>query len=165
MGGGDMQDLMIKSGSRYRKARPAEIAEANSAYVLESMNRVQPTLEQPAEAARFLVNLLSGRDHEVFVVVFIDNRRKVICVEEMFRGTIDGASVHPREVVKAALWNSAQAVIFAHNHPSGVAEPSKADEMITRRLQDALSLIDVQVLDHMIVGHNRVTSFAQRGLI
>ena len=94
----------------------------------------------------------------------MDNRNRVITFEELFRGTIDGASVYPREVVKACLSHNAAAVIFAHNHPSGVAEPSLADERITKRLKDALALIDVRVLDHLIVGEE-VISLAERGLL
>lgn len=96
--------------------------------------------------------------------MFLDNRHRVITFEEMFRGTIDGASVYPREVVKAALQHNAAAVIFAHNHPSGVAEPSQADQAITKRLIEALLLVDVRVLDHLVVGE-QVVSFAERGLI
>jgi DNA repair protein RadC len=98
-------------------------------------------------------------------ILFLDNRNRVIECVEMFRGTIDGATVHPREVVKEALGRNAAAVIFAHNHPSGVAEPSQADELITRRLKEALSLVDIRVLDHLVVGGNVVTSFAEQGLL
>jgi DNA repair protein RadC len=160
-----MQNLMVKSGSHYRKATPAEVAEVHGAYVLAAVNAERPSLNAPIESARFLRAMLEGRDHEVFVVVFVDNRHRLIKVEEMFRGTIDGASVHPREVVKAALWNGAAAVLFAHNHPSGVPTPSSADELITRRLRDALALIDVRVLDHIIIGLNGHCSFAERGML
>jgi len=107
---------------------------------------------------------LSELEHEVFAVLFLNNKHGVIHYDEMFRGTIDGASVYPREVVKAALACNACAVILSHNHPSGVAEPSSADMAITTRLKDALALIDVRVLDHLIVG-NEVISFAERGLM
>ncbi|MFW6258710.1 MAG: RadC family protein, partial [Halochromatium sp.] len=108
---------------------------------------------------------LRGLAHEVFACLFLDNRHRVIEYQELFRGTIDGASVHTREVVKEAIrWNAA-AVIFAHNHPSGVAEPSQADLHITKRLQEALQLVEVRVLDHIIVGAGDGTSFAERGLI
>lgn len=160
-----MQNLMVKSGNRYRKATPAEVAEVHGAYQLAAVNAARPVLSAPAQSVNFLRDILAGRDYEVFVVVFVDNRHRVIKVEEMFRGTIDGASVHPREVVKSALWNGAAAVLFSHNHPSGVAEPSTADELITRRLRDALSMIDVRVLDHIIIGLNGHCSFAERGLI
>lgn len=100
----------------------------------------------------------------MFCVAFLDTRHGVIKFEEMFRGTIDGASVYPREVVKAALACNASAVIFAHNHPSGVSEPSLADQAITRRLKDALELVDIRVLDHLVIG-TEITSFAERGLL
>ena len=101
---------------------------------------------------------------EVFACLFLDNRHRVIAYEELFRGTIDGASVHPREVVKRALHFNTAAVILAHNHPSGIAEPSQADERITQRLKDALALVDIRLLDHMIIGDD-VVSFAERGLL
>jgi DNA repair protein RadC len=160
-----MQKLMIKSGNRYRQASAAEVAEVHGAYQLQAVNRLRPALTNPRASVEFLRSILGGRDHEVFVVVFVDNRHRVIAVEEMFRGTIDGASVHPREVVKQALWTGAAAVLFSHNHPSGVAEPSQADELITRRLREALALIDVRVLDHIIVGLTSTCSFAERGLL
>lgn len=160
-----MQNLMVKSGSRYRKATAAEVAEVHGAYIIDQVNRTRPTLDQPRAAVQFLREAIAGRDHEVFVVIYLDVRHRVLKVEEMFRGTIDGASVHPREVVKGALWAGAAAVMFAHNHPSGVAEPSRADELITRRLKDALAMIDVRVLDHLIVAPGSVCSFAERGMI
>ena len=98
--------------------------------------------------------------------MFLDNRHRVIAFEELFTGTIDGTSVHPREVVRTALFHNAAAVILAHNHPSGVAEPSQADEQITRRLKDALALVDVRTLDHIIIGDgDSSVSFAERGLL
>ena len=103
--------------------------------------------------------------HEVFAVLFLDNRHRVIAFEEMFRGTIDGASVHPREVVRRSLQHNAAALILCHNHPSGVAEPSQADRRITARLSDALGLIDVRVLDHLIIGDQECCSMARRGLL
>lgn len=108
---------------------------------------------------------LSAWDHEVFTVIFMDNRHRVIECLEMFRGTIYGASVHPREVVKEALQRNAAAVIPCHNHPSGDAEPSQVDEVITRRLQDSLTLIDVRLLDHLIVAGGEVVSLVERGCI
>jgi DNA repair protein RadC len=119
----------------------------------------------PEDTRRFLRLQLAEREAEVFCVLFLTNRHRVIAFEEMFRGTIDGATVHPREVVKQALRLNAAAVILAHNHPSGVAEPSRADEAITRRLRDALALVDVRVLDHLIVGGSEITSLAERGLL
>jgi DNA repair protein RadC len=126
---------------------------------------VGPALEAPQAARQFLLAQLRDRPHEVFCVLYLDNRHRVIAFDELFRGTIDGASVHPREVVRQTLAHNAAAVILAHNHPSGVAEPSHADEIITRRLCDALALVDVRVLDHVIVGDGRCLSFAERGLI
>ncbi|NOX42705.1 MAG: hypothetical protein GXP19_03095, partial [Gammaproteobacteria bacterium] len=104
-------------------------------------------------------------EHEVFGCLYLDNRHSVIRFEALFRGTIDGASVHTREVVKQALKYNAAAVIFTHNHPSGIAEPSSADEALTRRLIDALKLVDIRVLDHIIVGNGCSFSFAERGLL
>lgn len=123
-----------------------------------------PQLTRPAASAEFLQTLLATNKHEIFGVLFLDNRNRVIAFDEMFRGTIDGASVYPREVVRAALQHNAAAVIFAHNHPSGVSEPSQADIRITERLKNALQLIDVRVLDHFVIGAS-VTSFAEQGLI
>lgn len=119
----------------------------------------------PSDTLDYLTLKLAPLEHEVFAVMFLTNRHELIAFEELFRGTIDGASVHPREVVKVTLRHNAAAVILAHNHPSGVPEPSRADEALTRRLRDALGLIDVRVLDHVIVGGTDTTSFAELGLI
>jgi DNA repair protein RadC len=127
--------------------------------------RQGPLLASPRAARDFLVARLRDRDHEVFCCLFLDTRHRLICFEELFRGTVDGASVHPREVVKQALARNAAAVILAHNHPSGVAEPSHADEIITTRLRDALALVDIRVLDHLIVGDGSCTSLAERGIV
>ncbi|KAA6185315.1 JAB domain-containing protein [Thiohalocapsa marina] len=122
-------------------------------------------LSSPDSTRQYLKSRLRAYPHEVFACLFLDNRHRVIQYREIFRGTIDGASVHPREVVREAIhWNAA-AVIFAHNHPSGVAEPSQADLRITQRLKDALDLVDVRVLDHIIIGEDKGTSFAERGLL
>ena len=118
----------------------------------------------PDDTRRYVMAALQSYPNEVFAVLFLDNRNRVISFEKMFFGTIDSAGVYPREVVRRALRNNAAAVIFAHNHPSGVSEPSSADEQITQRLKDALALIDVKVLDHMVIG-DTVTSFAERGLL
>lgn len=132
-------------------------------YLSESLQRGEP-LSSPHITRQFLSQKLRDYSHEVFAVLFLDQRHRVICFEELFRGTIDNASVYPREVVRQTLFHNAAAVIFAHNHPSGIAEPSQADQHITRRLQDALALIDVRVLDHFVVG-DQVVSFAERGLL
>lgn len=123
------------------------------------------SLCNPAATAHYLSAQLRDRQQEVFACLFLDNRHRIIAFEELFYGTIDGASVHPREVVKATLGHNAAAVILAHNHPSGIAEPSQADEHITKRLQKALSLIDVRLLDHIIIGDGETVSLAERGLI
>jgi DNA repair protein RadC len=104
-------------------------------------------------------------EHEVFCCLYLDKRHRLIHFEELFRGTIDGASVHPREIVKLALQRNAAAIIIAHNHPSGVAEPSQADEMITQRVKDALGLVDIRLLDHIVVGDGVSVSLAERGLL
>ena len=114
---------------------------------------------------QFLATRLRGLKHEVFACLFLDNKHRVLHFEEMFRGTLSGASVYPREVVKSVLQHNAAAVIFAHNHPSGVAEPSQADHQITDRLEKALALIDVRVLDHIIIGDGCDMSFAERGFL
>ena len=113
----------------------------------------------------FLQARLQHLGHEVFCCLFLDNRHRVLRFEELFRGTIDGTSVYPREVVKEALAVNAAAVILAHNHPSGVAEPIQADERITRRLKSALELVDIRLLDHLIIGDGTTTSLASRGLV
>ena len=128
----------------------------------ESLERGKP-LTDPAATRKYLLARLRDMPHEVFACLYLDNRHRVISFEELFRGTIDGATVHPREVVRAALKHNAAAVIFSHNHPSGVAEPSDADRRLTRRLADALALVDIRVLDHFVVGDGEVSSFAERG--
>ena len=122
-------------------------------------------ITSPADTEHYLTARLRDYPYEVFACLFLDTRHRVITYEELFRGTIDGASVHPREVVRRALQHNAAAVIFAHNHPSGVAEPSQADQRLTRRLSEALGLIDVRVLDHLVIGEHAAVSFAQRGMI
>lgn len=130
---------------------------------LDADLRQRETISDPAASARYLKARLSGYPYEVFACLFLDNRHRVIAYEELFRGTIDGASVHPREVVRRCLAHNAAATIFAHNHPSGVAEPSAADRDITRRLRAALDLIGVRLLDHFVVGDGAPTSLAERG--
>ena len=123
------------------------------------------SITSPDEFRNLLSVQLGAREHEIFWIAFLDNRHRVIAMEEMFHGTLDGASVYPREVVKSALAHNAAAVIFAHNHPSGVAEPSQADRALTRRLVEALRLVEIRVLDHFVVGGTDCISFAERGLI
>jgi DNA repair protein RadC len=133
-------------------------------YYLESLPCGE-AIRSPADTEAFLQARMRHLDHELFCCLFLDNRHRVLRFDELFRGTIDGTSVYPREVVKEALSVNAAAVILAHNHPSGVAEPSQADERITKRLKSALELVDIRLLDHLIIGHGRATSLASRGLI
>jgi DNA repair protein RadC len=120
-------------------------------------------ITSPQASAKFLQLKLAEREREVFAVLFLDTRHRMICFEELFYGAIDGATVHPREIVKRGLQLNAAAVALAHNHPSGCAEPSHADVVITKKLKDALALIDVRVLDHIIVTADETVSLAQRG--
>ena len=131
-------------------------------YLASELHR-SDALTHPAACADYLRARIGAYPYEVFACVFLDNRHRVIACEELFRGSIDGASVHPREVVRRCLSHNAAAVIFAHNHPSGVAEPSQADRDITRHLQQALKLIEVRVLDHFIIGCGTPLSLAERG--
>ena len=122
-------------------------------------------LESSRDTREYLKACLRDLTHEVFCGLFLDNRHRVIAFEELFAGTLNGTAVYPREVVKHALRHNAAAVIFAHNHPSGVAEPSRADEVLTARLKEALALVDIRVLDHVVVGDGDMVSFSERGLI
>ncbi len=123
------------------------------------------SLTSPDLVRTYLSAQLRHQPQEIFAVLFLDSQNRLIAYDEIFFGTIDGASVYPREVVKKALARNAAAAILAHNHPSGIAEPSQADQLITRRLQEALDLVGVRVIDHMIVGDKEVISFAERGLL
>ncbi|MBK1648691.1 RadC family protein [Rhabdochromatium marinum] len=140
------------------------VLEMSRRYLLEDL-KARDALTSPEATRNYLKMRLRGYPYEVFAAIFLDNRHQVLEYTELFRGTIDGASVHPREVIRAAIQCNAAAVIFAHNHPSGVAEPSQADIRITERLRQALEYIDVRVLDHIIVGAGAGTSFSERGLI
>ena len=154
-------------GSERGAARPAtneEILKAARTLMSRRVHR-GVSMTSPKLVKEFLSMKLGTLEHESFCVLLLDKRHRLIEYIELFRGTIDGASVHPREVVKLALAKNAAALLLAHPHPSGVAEPSQADELITQRLKDALSLIDVRVLDHFIVAGGDVTSMAERGMI
>ena len=133
--------------------------------VLSIKHRAGRVLSKPDETRDFLRLRLADYRNEVFGCLFLDNRHRIIAVRELFQGTIDGASVYPRVVVQQAMEVNAAAVVFFHNHPSGVAEPSHADEAITRRLKDALALVDVRVLDHFVVSAGESVSFAESGLL
>ena len=140
------------------------VLEMSTRYLKESIEK-QDAISSPEDTRQFLKAKLRHRPYEVFAALFLDNRHQVIQFEELFRGTIDGASVYPREVVKKALEYNAAAMIVAHNHPSGIAEPSQADEHITHRLKKALDLVDIRLLDHLIIGDGDITSLAERGIL
>jgi len=170
---GSLRELLSADRSRWRGKTgigPARYATLMAAMELTRRHfreplRVGSTLNAPDATRRFLVAQLRDRPYEVFCCLFLDNRHRLIAFEEIFRGTIDGASVHPREVIRQTLLHNAASVIVAHNHPSGALEPSAADEHVTRRLKDALALVDVRVLDHFIVGDGICFSFAEHGLL
>ena len=133
--------------------------------ILDTRMRNTSALSSPSSVRDYLRILLHDRGHEVFVVVFMDAQHRVIASEELFRGTLTQTSVYPREVVKAALAHNAASIVFAHNHPSGVTEPSRADELLTQALKQALALVDVKVLDHFVIAGSGSVSFAERGLL
>jgi len=147
-----------------KTAQLAAILEIARRCLAEELN-TGPALGAPAAVRDYLRLSLGARPHEVFVALFLDAQHRVLRVDELFRGTLTQTSVYPREVVKAALAANAAAVILAHNHPSGVAQPSRADELLTRQLKDALALVDVKLLDHFVVAPDRALSFAESGLI
>lgn len=170
---GSLGALLAADQRRFCATRglgPAKYAQLQAVLVMaqrhlrENMKRGD-TLTDPQATRDYLQMQLAHQPHEVFAVVFLDTRHRVQAYEELFRGTLDGAAVYPREVVKAALAHNAAAVIFAHNHPSGIAEPSRADRDLTTRLREALALVDVRTLDHLVIGHGEVVSFAERGWI
>jgi len=170
---GSLRELLNADRGRLRAARgvgPARHALLKAALELARRHfrealRVGPALAAPEATRSFLLAQLRDRPYEVFCCLYLDNRHRLLAFEELFRGTIDRAGVHPREVLRQTLAHNAAAVIFAHNHPSGVLEPSQADELITRRLRDALGLVDVRVLDHFIIGDGVCFSFAEAGLL
>jgi DNA repair protein RadC len=147
-----------------RLATLSALPEIARRYFEETLPR-GASIRSPADTETFLLARLRDRPHEVFCCLYLDNRHRVLKFEELFRGTIDGTSVHPRELVKQALDINAAAIILAHNHPSGVAEPSQADERITRRIKSALELVDIRLLDHLIIGDGISTSLASRGML
>lgn len=138
------------------------VLEMAKRHLAQELQKGDP-LTSPEHTRQYLQAQLRDRDYEVFACLFLDNQNRVIRYEELFRGTIDSAAVYPREVVKHALALGASAVILAHNHPSGVAEPSQSDRAITDRLQQALGVMDIRVLDHLVVGDGYCVSFAERG--
>ena len=158
--------LMVRElAGSYRPANQDEILGAASAVLEQLVVGAKVTLDAPQRVKDFLVTRFGRLQHEVFGLVLLDAQNCVIDVVEMFRGTLSQTAVYPREVLKEALHRNAAALILFHNHPSGAAEPSRADEFLTQTLKSALALVDVRVLDHMIVAGSRVTSFAERGLL
>lgn len=157
--------LMVRDEcGHFRQATDDQVLVAAREAVDRKMKR-EVSFANPWAMKEYLRAKLCGYEHEIFAVVFLDNRNRMIEYAEMFRGTIDKASVHLREVVKEALRFNAAAVVFAHNHPSGHAMPSNDDRAVTKQLKEALLLVDVRALDHVIVAGNEVVSFAERGLM
>jgi DNA repair protein RadC len=156
--------LVRDERGEYRSASPDEVLQA-ARHVMAHRVRRGTSFKTPQIAREYLSLKLADREHEVFTMILLDNQHRLIETVELFRGTIDGAAVYPREVVKEALTRNASAVMFAHNHPSGLPEPSAADRSLTERLKQALALIDVRVLDHFVIGGNEIVSFAERGYL
>lgn len=170
---GDLRSLLAAERTRFCQAKGMGEAkyvqlkacvEMSRRYLRECLESGN-VLSNPDDTRNFLMSELSGRDYEVFACLFLDDKQKIITFEELFSGTIDGASVYPREIVKHALKYKASALILAHNHPSGVAEPSQADISITQRIITALNLIEVRVLDHLVIGDGYCVSLAEKGFI
>ncbi|HKA38624.1 MAG TPA: DNA repair protein RadC [Burkholderiales bacterium] len=147
-----------------KAAQLAAVMEMARRVLKEKLERGS-ALGSPQAVRDYLRLKLQERPHEIFVGVFLDAQNRVLAVEELFRGTLTQTSVYPREVVKRALYHNAAAVIFAHNHPSGIAEPSRSDETLTQALKQSLALVDVKVLDHFVIGAGAAMSFAERGLL
>lgn len=140
------------------------VVEMTQRYLAETIQK-GGVLSSSVNTRNYLSSRLRDKDREGFLVIFLDSQHHIICDEILFEGTIDAASIYPREVVKRALIHNATAVILAHNHPSGIAEPSQSDKLVTSRIVDALELIDIRLLDHFVVGDGEVVSFAERGLL
>jgi len=162
---GPVAALLVRDASNeLRAATPAEIISAARRAMARRVRRGM-AMDSPSAVREFLTMKLGTLEHETFSVLLLDTRHRLIDYVELFRGTIDKASVHPREVVKLALSRNAAAMVLAHPHPSGAADPSQADELITRRLKEALALVDVRLLDHIIVAGGEAISFSERGLL
>ena len=160
----DSSMLVRDEQGGYAPATAEQILAAARKVIDQKIQRGE-AFTSPELIKEYLVTKLAGFEHEVFAAVFLDSKHRLIDYVEIFRGTIDSASVYPREVVKEALRVNAAAAIFSHNHPSGHPEPSEADKVITQRLKEALALIDVRSLDHIIVAGQRTVSFAEQGLL
>ena len=155
--------LFIRDGEAFREASSQDILDRAAALMAQRFRTGAPVLDSPDRTRQYLRHQIGALPYEVFGLLLLDNRHRLIRSEILFRGTIDGASVHPREVVRVVFEANAAAVIAFHNHPSGEASSSQADELVTRRLVEALQLIDVRVLDHLIIGGDAVCSFAETG--
>jgi DNA repair protein RadC len=158
------ESLWVREGEGLRPATAAELIAAARRAMTRRVRR-GTAMDSPRAVQEFLALKLGTLEHEIFAVLLLDARQRLIDYVELFRGTIDGASVHPREVVKLALARNAASLVIAHPHPSGEATPSQADELITRRLKDALALVDIRVLDHVIIAGGEAVSLSERGLI
>ena len=159
-----MVTLYVREVSGFREASAQDVIASAQSFIARRYRSGAPVIDAPERTREYLKLRLGGLDYEVFGCLYLDSRHKLIAVEELFRGTVDGASVHPREVVKAALHHGAVSCVLFHNHPSGATDASRADELITQRLKDVLALVDVRVLDHLIVGE-QIFSFAEAGLL
>jgi DNA repair protein RadC len=160
----NMSQLYVRDESGYRIAEPADIINRAKSIISQRYRVGSPVLSAPELTRSYLAVHLGACDYEQFGMLHLDGRHRLIKVETLFRGSISAAAVYPREVVKAALASSAAAVVLFHNHPSGVSEPSQADELITRRIKEALALVEIRVLDHLIVAET-IFSFCEHGLI
>jgi DNA repair protein RadC len=159
-----MTTLYVREGAEFREAEPADILTRAHALISQRYRSGSPVLSEPRRTEEFLRLHLGGRDYEVFGLLHLNTRHRLIVAEDLFRGTLDGAAVYPREVVQSVTAHRSAAVILYHNHPAGVAEPSLADKTLTLRLKAALSLIDVEILDHLIVAE-KVFSFSAAGIL
>jgi DNA repair protein RadC len=156
--------LYIRSGRKYTLVPADVLLDHVRQWAAESFRSCAPVLARPELIEAFLLTKLATREHEVFALILLDMQSRLIEYVELSHGTLRGANVHSREVVKTALKHNAASVILAHNHPSGRAEPSQEDVLVTRNLRNALALVDIRVIDHLVVGE-KVTSFVQRGLL
>jgi len=159
-----MPTLYVRDSSGFRQAQPSDVLERAHALLAQRYRRGAPVLSSPSLTREFLQTRLARLDFETFGLVHLDVRYRLIAVEDLFRGTIDRASVHPREVVKTVIAHGSAAVLLYHNHVSGQSSPSAADEQITRHIQQVLATLDVKVVDHLIIA-DPIFSFAEAGLL
>lgn len=159
-----MPTLYVREAGKYREAHAQEVLSCAQAFMAHRVRDGKSSVEHPQDLHEFLKIWLVTLEREVFVALFLDSRRRLIEYQELFRGAVDYVQVHPREIVKKALVRNAAGLVIVHNHPSRVPEPSQSDELIAAKIKEALALIDVRLLDHLIVGE-RVVSFRDRGLL